>query len=166
MRLFNGSYVQIDTDSSIPAVGGMDAALVRTDNSRLVYEGPFGYGCVHTYDQHPRVDPRDPEDPADDRVIYVDGEGSEIAFDDPLQGGNGHAHEPGVVPRDARAHGAARLHADDQGQDGPALRADRANALAARVDRDGTRRSVGAGSLGRGRRSAGRRSLGSPKGFR
>jgi RHS repeat-associated protein len=57
VSVFTGGYQQRDVDLSIPGRGGHALQLVRSYSSRLPYDGPLGYGWMHTFDQHLRIEP-------------------------------------------------------------------------------------------------------------
>ncbi|MCC6639923.1 MAG: hypothetical protein IT386_02025, partial [Deltaproteobacteria bacterium] len=84
VSVVTGNNQHLETDFEIAGRGGLDLRMVRSYNSRLAYDGPLGHGWTHTYDQHLRRHDGDtPQDPSDDRIIWLGERGEEIPFDDP-----------------------------------------------------------------------------------
>jgi RHS repeat-associated protein len=77
----HGSYFENNVDVEIPGPAGMNLRVVRSYNSRLDYEGDLGHGWIHTFEQHLRIDPGEP-DTGDEKVVWVTEQASEEPWDD------------------------------------------------------------------------------------
>ena len=72
VNIANGNMIHPETDISIPSQG-MPILLYRTYNSKLDYNGPFGYGWTHSYNVFLSEQP-------DESVIVMDGDGSLLIY--------------------------------------------------------------------------------------
>ena len=72
VNIANGNMIHPETDISIPSQG-MPILLYRTYNSKLDYDGPFGYGWTHSYNVFLDEQP-------DESMIVMDGDGSLLTY--------------------------------------------------------------------------------------
>lgn len=84
---FTGNFFQNNLDLQIAGRAGHNLRLIRSYNAQSTYDGPLGFGWIHTFDQHLSFDERDPADPDDDRVLWIDEGGRETSFFDDGVGG-------------------------------------------------------------------------------
>lgn len=126
VSVITGGYIHHEVDLEAPGRGGMGLRMRRSYSSRLDYDGPLGYGWVHTFDQHlQRDDMGTPGDLDDDQVVWVDEGATETPFTyDPGSGtysGPGWSHEElssggatGPYTLVTKAGITYRFHADNE----------------------------------------------------